>query len=178
MVLDVAGDVAGLHRRRRLIPKRLFDRLRDQRPVLDDLPPLVRMLREELAHPTDQPGGRLVAGAGQQCAVDEDLGTGEATPGAGLVFELRHEQLGHEVVGRVLGPPVDVLAELAVGEVRVRSGERGAVVRDLQVGVEPVADDLLVLLGDTEEHPDRAHRHLGAEVGDEVESPGADQRVQ
>ena len=29
---------------------------------------------------------------------------------------------------------------------------------------------LLILLGDAEQHPDHAHRHLGAEVGDEVEA--------
>ena len=33
-----------------------------------------------------------------------------------------------------------------------------------QVGVGPVADRLLVLLGDAEQHADHPHRHLGTEV--------------
>ncbi len=47
-----------------------------------------------------------------------------------------------------------------------------------QAGVEAVADRLLVGLGDAEQHPDRAHRHLGAEVGDEVEAACAHERVE
>ncbi len=43
--------------------------------------------------------------------VGEDLVAGEAADGAGLVLELGVEQLGHQVVGGVLGPPVDVLGE-------------------------------------------------------------------
>ena len=39
-----------------------------------------------------------------------------------------------------------------------------------EVLVDPVADRLLVLLRDAEQHPDDAHRHLRAEVGDEVEA--------
>ena len=49
---------------------------------------------------------------------------------------------------------------------------------EAQARVDPVADGLLVLLGDAEEHADRAHRHLGAEVGDEVEAAGAHERVE
>ena len=41
-----------------------------------------------------------------------------------------------------------------------------------------VPDRLLVLLGDAEQHADGPHRHLGAEVGDEVESARSDQRVE
>ena len=47
-----------------------------------------------------------------------------------------------------------------------------------EVRVDPVADRLLVLLGDAEQHADHPHRHLRAEVGDEVEAAGADERVE
>ena len=40
-----------------------------------------------------------------------------------------------------------------------------------------VADSLLICFRDAEQHPDDSHRHLRAEVRDEVEVPGADQRV-
>jgi hypothetical protein len=39
-------------------------------------------------------------------------------------------------------------------------------------------DVALVRLGNAEQHPDHLHRHLRAEVGDEVEPPGADQRIE
>ena len=44
--------------------------------------------------------------------------------------------------------------------------------------VDVVADGHLVVLGDAEQHADGAHGHLGAEVGDEVESAGPDERVE
>ena len=47
-----------------------------------------------------------------------------------------------------------------------------------QLGVAVVADRCLVGLGDAEQHADHLHRHLRAEVGDEVELPVADQRVE
>ena len=37
---------------------------------------------------------------------------------------------------------------------------------------------LLVLLGDAEQHADHPHRHPGTEVADEVETVGADQRIE
>ena len=59
------------------------------------------------------------------------------------------EQLGHEVVGRVLGPPVDVVAEeRVVGELSVAGTRRGlpGSRRSRSSAAEP--DGLLVLLGD------------------------------
>ena len=47
-----------------------------------------------------------------------------------------------------------------------------------EVAVTAVADGLLVRLGDAEEHADDPHGHLGAEVGDDVEAVGADERVE
>ena len=47
-----------------------------------------------------------------------------------------------------------------------------------QVGVDLVAHRLLVLLGDAEQPADDPHRHLGPEVGDEVELVGADEWVE
>ena len=47
-----------------------------------------------------------------------------------------------------------------------------------EVGVGAVADGLLVLLGDAEQHADHPHGHLRAQVGDEVEPARADERVE
>ncbi len=41
-----------------------------------------------------------------------------------------------------------------------------------------IADRRLVLFRDPEEHADHAHRHLGAEIGHEVEPSRADERVE
>ena len=68
------------------------------------------------------------------------------------------------------------------------SNALGLVADDVEVGhralleaqpvVDAIADGLLVLLGDAEEHADRAHGHLGAEVADEVEAAGAHERIE
>ena len=68
--LDVLGDVAADVRTRRLEAQELLDGVRDERRVLDQLAPLVGVLGEHLARPADQPGGGLVAGAGD----DGDVG--------------------------------------------------------------------------------------------------------
>ena len=92
-----AGDgVAG-----GLEPQRLVDHAGEERAVLDDLAPLVGVLGEELGQPADQPTGRLVAGAGDDRGVGEDLLAGERPRLAVLVLELGVQQLGHQVVGGV-----------------------------------------------------------------------------
>ena len=66
-----------------------------------------------------------------------------------------------------------------VAEVRSwRSGHGHVALVEPQAVVDLVAERLLVLLGDAEQHADGAHRDLGAEVGDEVEAALADQRVE
>jgi hypothetical protein len=66
VVLDVLGHVAGLDGGGGLVAEELLDGVRDERPVGRDLASLVGVLAEGLAGPADQPGGRLVAGAGEQ----------------------------------------------------------------------------------------------------------------
>ena len=107
-----------------------------------------------------------------------DLVLGEVAGRARLVLELGVEELGHEVVRRVLGPPVDVVGEeLEAGKGEV-TGRDLAVVVEAQALVDPVADRLLVLFRDAEQHADGAHRHHRAEVGDEVEPAGVHERVE
>ena len=51
------------------------------------------------------------------CGVGEHLVAGQRARRPGLVLELGVEQRGHQVVGGVLGPPVDVVGEhVAVGD--------------------------------------------------------------
>ena len=178
VVLDVAGDVAGHVRRGRLEAQQLLDGLRDQRRVLDELAALVGVFGQNLAGPADQPRGGLVARAGDHVEVDEQFLAGQPPRDARLVDELDVEQFGHDVVGRVLGAPVDVGREELAGDQPVLGGlhRLARLGAHLRVGV--VADHLLVVLGDAEQHADHLHRHLRAEVGDEVEPAGADQRIQ
>ena len=91
-------------------------------------------------------------------------------PGARLVLELRVQELGHEVVRGMLGAPVDVLAEqlCLVSELPCDSALLAVLYAESLV--ELVADGLLVRLGDAEEVTDRPHRHLRAEIRDEVEA--------
>ncbi len=79
------------------------------------------------------------------------------------------------------GPPVDVLGEPLGGAHAVAVGlvEVGHVaIGQAQALVDPVADGLLVGLGDAQQHADGAHGHLGAQVLDEVEPALPDQRVE
>ncbi len=69
------------------------------------------MLGEHLAGPPDEPRGGLIAGRGDQVDVVDHLFSREAAARPRLVLELGLQQLGHEVVGGVLGPPVDVVRE-------------------------------------------------------------------
>ena len=76
--LDVLGDVAAGDRTRRLEPQQLLDRVVDERPVLDELAPLIGVLAEHLAGPADEPVRRLVAGAGDDVHVEERFIAGQA----------------------------------------------------------------------------------------------------
>jgi hypothetical protein len=179
--LHVFGDVPGLHGRRGLEAQDLLDGARDQPAVGGQLGPLVGVLGQHLAGPADEPGGGLVAGRRDEVDVVEHLVPPEPALRAGLVLELGLQELGHEVVARVLGPPVDVGLELRarglVGQVGDVVGQ-GPVVAHAEAGVDRVADGLLVGLRDAEQHADRAHRHLRAEVLDEVEAAGAHEGVE
>ena len=77
-----------------------------------------------------------------------------------------------------LGPPVDELLEEGVlGELPVAELARLAFFAS-QLVVLVDADVLLVLLRDAEQHADHLHRHLGAEVGHEVQPVAPDERVE
>jgi hypothetical protein len=77
----------------------------------------------------------------------------------------------------VLGSPVDVLGELfPVGEV-LRHVHRLAGL-SAEVPVDAVADHLLVLLRNPQQHSDHTHRHLRPEIVDEVEATCADEPIQ
>ena len=140
--------------------------------------PLIRMTAEDLAGEADQAGRRLVPGTGQQSDVAEDLLVGERARPAVLVLEFGVEQFGHEVVGGMLGPPGDVVGE----HLAERSAVVFRLVRDPLLEAEPVvdllADRLLVLHGDAEQHADDAHRHELAQIPDEVEVARPHQRVE
>jgi hypothetical protein len=88
------------------------------------------------------------------------------------------EQVGHEVVRRMIATPVDVVGEHLVGEVRPLLEVHLPAGLGAQVGVGRIPDERLVGLGDAEQHADHPHRHLGADLGDEVEAVGADERVE
>ena len=121
--------------------------------------------------------------ASEQPDVRQHLVAREAAARAGLVLELGVQELGHQIVGGVLGAPVDVFREIALEGCPADGAGQilgvGHLARcEAQTLVDAVAERLLVLFGDAEQHADRAHRHLGAEILDEVEAAGADERIQ
>ena len=95
-----------------------------------------------------------------------------------LVLELGVQEARHQVVGRVLGAPVDVLGEhVAVGDLLLSHLHRLAA-SGAQVGVGLLAHCDLVVDGDAEQHADDAHRHHRRQLGDDVEAAGTDERVE
>ena len=168
-----SGGVAG-----GLEAKRLLDHLRDQRAIGDDITSLVGMLGEHLGQPPDEPSGGLVAGAGDDRGVRQHLFAGERALLAVFVLELGVEQARHQVVGRMLGAPVDVLGEhVAVGDLLLLHLHRFPASR-AQVGVGLLAHRDLVVLGDAEQHADHAHRHHRRQFGDDVEPARADEGIE
>ena len=95
------------------------------------------------------------------------------------VLELGVEQLRHEVVGWVVRPPVDVVGEpAAIHHAHTLGRARGLPLVEPHAPVDLVADLLLVLLGDAQQHADHPHRHVGRQVVDEVEPPLVHQRIE
>ena len=110
--------------------------------------PLVGMAAQHLAGEADQAGRGLVPGPGQQSDVPEDLVVAQRARRAVLVLELGVEQLGHQVVGRVLGAPVDVVGEHLRRPDGVVLGVGFGALLEAQAVVEVLADRHLVRLGD------------------------------
>ena len=77
-------------------------------------------------------------------------------------------------------PPVDVLGVAsAVHDAEATLVGIGAVPSSSRMPcVDLVTKGLLIVLGDSEQHPDDPHRHLGRQVVDEVESALCHERVQ
>ena len=114
VAFGVAGHVAGLDRRRRLVAQHLFDRPGDQRVVLDEFTPLMGVFGQHLADESDQPGRRLVARSRDHAGVGEHLDAGQR-PKLPVLFDFRVEQLRHQIVGRMVGAPLDVVGEQLIG---------------------------------------------------------------
>ena len=129
---------------------------RDQAAVLDQAPTLVGMVGQHLASPPDEPGRGLVAGGGEQVDVAQQLVTRQPAACALRVLELRLEQLGHQIIGGMLHPPVDVLRErLALVASRCLEIHVGhGAILEPQALVDAVPEHLLVLLRDAKEHAD------------------------
>ena len=171
--LGVARRVATRLERRRLEAQHFLDRVRHEGRIVDEHLSLVGMLGQHLAAPADQSAGGVVAGRGDDVDVGEQLLAGQAARRPGLVLELGVQQLGHDVVGRVVDAPVDVLGEdLAAEHVVSRLGLVAA------ERVEVVAYRLALVVRNADEHADDPGRHDRAEVGGEVEAAGADQRIE
>ncbi len=74
-------------RSRGFVAQEFLDGVRDERAVLEDLSALVGVLGQYLAHPAEQPTGRLHAGAGDHGDEREDL-VGQPADRAREVLEL------------------------------------------------------------------------------------------
>ena len=164
--------------RRWLEAQDLLDRVRKELPVIHQLPSLVGVLAEHLADPADEAVRRFVARGREDVDEDQDLLPGEVANLTRGVLELDAQQVGHEVVGGVIGSPGDVVGEEGlVGKVVVVVLARfpGQL---LHAEVLALAHGLLIALGDAEQHSDHVDRHDVAEVEHEVEAVLTDERIE
>ena len=175
--LDVPHHISRDRRTGRFVTKQLFDGVRNQCRILHELGALLGMIAQHLASPADQSRGSLIAGAGEHVDEDENLLASEFALLACLIHELGLQQLGHEVVGWMLGAPIDVLLEALARIAGLRDVHRLAGL-SAQCRIDFLAYRFLVLFGNAEQHADDAHRHLRAEIRDEVEAAGADERIE
>ena len=109
--------------------------------------------------------------------VRQQLVAGQPTHGARLVLEFHVEQVGHDVVRRILDAPVDVLSNSSP-VAKPLSASIGLPASVRIVALVLFTDHHLVVLGDSEQQPITRIGIMRAEVGDEVESAGAHQWVQ
>ncbi len=86
--LNVAIHIAGVLETWRFEPEDLLDGARDEGQIGGNLPPLIRVVTQQLAGPAYEPHGRLVSGAGHDVDIREDLGPGQGPSSAGFVYEL------------------------------------------------------------------------------------------
>ena len=73
MVLDVLGDVPTVLERVGLEAKELLDRVRHERPILDEHPTLIGKVAQQPAGPADQDPRGLVPRGGDDVDVGEEL---------------------------------------------------------------------------------------------------------
>ena len=172
---------ARLDRRRRLVPEQLLDRVGEQRPVGEELRPLLRVPGEEHRRPAEEPGGRLAPRALQQDEEALHLHRFEPARGAVGEVDLDVEQQRDEVVLTLLPALLDevghVGAHLAAAfdpdlvelhdPLDGVAGLRVGVVVHEHVG--PATELLLVLLGHAEHLADDHRRDPGRELAEEVE---------
>ena len=156
VVLHLAPDVPGDVGAGRLETQCLVDHVRNQGPIVHDLVPLIGVLAEHLAQPADEPARGLVPCAGDHLGVDECLRARQRPHLSLLVLELGGEQRGHQIVGRVLRPPVDVLREPGPADHAAFADLHGLARICPQRLVGMVVDRRLVLLRDAQEHADHA----------------------
>ena len=70
----------------------------------------------------------------------------------------------------MLGAPVDEFGEELAGVHAVGCGLHRLAGLGAHLSIRQVAGGFLILVGNAEQHADHPHRHLGAQVGDEVEA--------
>jgi hypothetical protein len=128
--------------------------------------------------PADRVHRRVASGASDEREEGQELFATELAAGAGLIHELRVEQLGHQVIGRVFRAMVEVLAEPHRGFEHPREAVVLLVGRQVVLRVvEGVPECTMVLLGQPEEHADHLNRQHRREILDEVELSRSDERL-
>ena len=140
---------------------------------------LIGVVGQQLADEADQSSRGLVSGTGDGADVGQQFDPRQRATGTVQFLDLGIEQVGHEIVRGMFGTPFHVLRERGdgIGE-DVRIELAGGAVGQRDGGVRLGSDRLLVLLGNAEQVADDLHRHLGADVRDEIETWGARQGIE
>ncbi len=147
----------------RLVPEDLLHRVGNQSPVFNQEASLVRVVTKQLAGPANGIDRRVTTGTGYEDEEVEQFVAPEHPASTRFVLELQVQKFAHEIVGGILGPIIEVLAEPDRGFSDATEGVDVLPCRSLVLGaVEGVSEGRQIRVGEPKQHADDLNgQHVG-----------------
>ena len=142
---------------RRFAAQDFLYRRRHQGQIRGYLAALLGVITEYLARPADQSRRGFIAGAREHVDENQDFLAGESARFTQIVLKLDVQQFGHQVVGRVLYPPVEILLKSLSLETCLRDFH-GLAGFCAQRCIDSLANRIPRLIGNAKQHTDNTPR--------------------